>query len=350
MTSKEQPTEPPGSGQRPVLIAAAKEYTHRQDLLDCLICREDVGCVLSSQGYSIYNLDIFPADLADPKHLVQRINEYQPLCVFNLFEGFGSEPWLEASFCEILEKNNLTFTGNPSGALRLCIDKHTLHQQLKTAGIPVPLSYFLKGKETLGTLENISFPLFIKPCREDGSVGIDKKSLVFNEEELQESVTEKLAKFPDGILIQEFLSGPEYCVSFVDNGPFSPVGLWTLDYSRYPECPAYLSYDAKWNENSPEWNLWPEEIDLDYSLKETILHMASRAALVAGCKGYFRVDLRENQGHLFVMDINPNPALTRDSGMARQYMQKGKTYEQLVMKILQLAILNYKKRDDHENN
>jgi D-alanine-D-alanine ligase len=78
--------------------------------------------------------------------------------------------------------------------------------------------------------------------------------------------------------------------------------------------------------------------------------MASRAALVAGCKGYFRVDLRENQGHLFVMDINPNPALTRDSGMARQYMQKGKTYEQLVMKILQLAILNYKKRDDHENN
>ncbi|MDD4551952.1 MAG: ATP-grasp domain-containing protein [Aminobacterium sp.] len=348
MNTKEQSIEPPGCGQRPVFITAAKENTLRQDLLDSLLCREEVGRALSSEGYFVYNLDIFQADMAHPKHLIEHLKNANPLCIFNLFEGFGSAPWLEATFCELLEKNHIPYTGNPSSALRLCIDKFALQSQLKKEGIPVPLTYYLQTREDIAKIHELRFPLFIKPRSEDGSVGIDSKSLVRNEKELQESVEEKLEMFPKGILAQEFLSGSEYSVSFIGNAPFKTIALWTLDYSRYPNVPAYLSYDAKWDEESPEWNLWPEHVDLSGSIKQNILAMASSAAEVAGCKGYFRVDIREHNGNFFVIDINPNPALTRDSGLARQYVKNGGTYEQLVSEILQLAIENSEKRSGHE--
>jgi D-alanine-D-alanine ligase len=48
--------------------------------------------------------------------------------------------------------------------------------------------------------------------------------------------------------------------------------------------------------------------------------------------------MREKDGELFVLDVNPNPDINRDSGFMRQAYAKGYTYEDVIEKILKSAI------------
>lgn len=342
MHSVEQNIEPPSTTLR-LLIAAAKEKTERQDLLDSLICREEVGCALTSRGYSVVDLDVTPHGLDNPSSLFLRVANFQDVCIFNLFEGFGSQPCQEADFCELLEKKGIPFTGNPSHVLRLCLDKWALKLRLRQEGISVPWGICITSSYSSISMgeKKWPFPLFIKPSREDGSVGIDETSLVQNYEELQEQFQKKLPQFPDGLLVEEFLGGSEYSIAFLGNDPYEVVGVSTLDYDRYPALTPFLTYKAKWDKESPDWRLCPEDLELPAAQKELIIGTGAKAAAIAGCKGYFRVDLREKDGHFYVIDVNPNPALTRDSGFARQYTKGGRSYEDLICHIVNLALKDH---------
>ncbi len=315
MHSVEQNIEPPSTTLR-LLIAAAKEKTERQDLLDSLICREEVGCALTSRGYSVVDLDVTPHDLDNPSSLFLRGANFQNMCIFNLFEGFGSQPWQEADFCELLEKRGIPFTGNPSYALRLCLDKWTLKLRLRQQGISVPWGICITSSYS--------------------SISMGEKY-----EELQEQFQKKLPQFPDGLLVEEFLGGSEYSIAFLGNDPYEVVGVSTLDYDRYPALTPFLTYKAKWDKESPDWRLCPEDLELPATQKELIIGIGAKAAAIVGCKGYFRVDLREKDGHFYVIDVNPNPALTRDSGFARQYTKGGRSYEDLICHIVNLALKDH---------
>ena len=100
-----------------------------------------------------------------------------------------------------------------------------------------------------------------------------------------------------------------------------------------------MSYDAKWSPETEDFrSLVPEvELSLVPSIRENILRQSTSAALALGCRGYFRVDLRERNGELFVLDVNPNPDINVDSGFARQAAAAGYAYEDIVEIILKEA-------------
>lgn len=275
--------------------------------------------------------------LFNPEEFKKRIKALEPTCILNRFEGWSEDSTQEIVFARVLEEIGIPFTGNPSAALNLCLDKWNAKEVLRKAGVPVPPGKRIDGPAGIGH-EGLRFPIFLKPCCEDASIGIDERSLVRNEEEFSASAAEKLKNFPKGILAEEFISGKEYTMGMIGNSPYEILGLSVLDHSRHGLTP-YITYDSKWISNTDEYKMIMPSLDESISegTRRRIEDIASRTAEAFGCKGYFRIDMREREGEIYVLDVNPNPDISEDSGFMRQAFKKGYTYEGMLYKLVELA-------------
>jgi D-alanine-D-alanine ligase len=164
---------------------------------------------------------------------------------------------------------------------------------------------------------------------------------VRNKEELLSSLDKKKNEFPRGLMISEFIGGNEYNVGFLSNGKYEVLGISVIDYSKYKNLPHYLTYSAKWEEKSEEFKkIIPDPTYvLAADKKDRIIEIATLAAKTLGCNSYFRVDMREGNDQIYVIDINPNPDINTDSGYIHQAQHKGYKYEDIIEKIVDLALL-----------
>ncbi|MFA6282039.1 MAG: ATP-grasp domain-containing protein [Candidatus Omnitrophota bacterium] len=326
--------------EKPILIAIAKESNQRKDISDVLRCKKAIQNVLLKKNIKAENLFIKKSDFNDSLKLRKIILDRNPWCIFNLFEGFSDEPFREVEFAKIIEMTNIPFTGNPSFALAACLDKAKTKHILKNKGIAVPGGIVVKNIKDL-KISNLVFPVFVKPCSEDASVGIGSDSLVYGREELVDVLRKRLKEFPRGLIVEDFLPGEEYSVAFLGNGPYEVLGVSVINYLRYKNLPQFLTYASKWDKKTNEFKkIKPFRGQMsDKRLKNRIIDIAGKAAKALGCKGYFRIDLREKDGKIFVIDANPNPDINTDSGYVKQAFKYGYSYNKLIKKIIELAVL-----------
>lgn len=325
--------------QKKILVVVGIGNYKSSDTEAVFKCRDAVmDCIRSTQRI-VESFEIHENTFSnEPERIIFQIKELSPDCVFNLFEGFCGNARSEASFAYMLEKNNIPFTGNRSKALEICLDKDKTKKILDANGIAVPGGALIK---TLSDLQHttFSFPAFVKPAFEDASVGIDKNSLVKNNEELFASVSKKLSSFPSGLIVEEFISGKEFNAAFLGEYPYEHLGISSLDYSPHPDCPNYLNFNSKWKDGAVEYEkLMPRVLDrTDPDYRNDIIDISRSAAKALGCSRYFRVDLREKNEKLHVLDVNPNPDISPDSGLARQAAARDIDYSELISKILNNA-------------
>lgn len=330
--------------QRKVLIAIAREKTARGDICAVSVCKNSIEKVLLANGDKPETIFIKKSDFKNKPALKEKILKRNPSCVFNLFEGFSDDPQKEADFVRLLECAKVPFTGNGSFALSACLDKIKTKNILKKNNLPVARGIFVKKTEFNIPKYSI-FPLFVKPAKEDGSCGIERDSLVDNERELAATVKKRLGTFPAGLLIEEFLPGKEYSVAFIGNDKHEPLGVSEIDYIKgvrhdsKDRCVNFLSYDAKWRKETSDYGATIPDYAprLPRKLKEKIIKLSKRAAKVLNCKGYFRVDLREANGKFFIIDVNPNPDINKDSGYIKLAKKRGYAYNEIIEKIIQLS-------------
>ncbi len=337
--------EPPGAGKLPVvLIPFARETAPRRDVEDVFSAVEYAAAALEKRGFRPLAFPVTPEGLSRPQFLARALLENEPLCIFNLFEGFGPDSGAEHRFRELLEELHLPCTGNPASVLKICLSKEKCASFLKAGGIPVPPGVALHpgdGAERAGCL---SFPVFLKPLREDGSVGIDAHSLVSEESSLKEAVARKLESFPSGIYAEVFLPGKEYSVACLGGDPCRVAGVSVIDYEEEAGILPFLDYGSKWEEDSPGYALCPKKADGPRAARAE--ELARAAGRVLGCRGGFRVDLREKEGELFVLDVNPNPDMTPGGGFLRQCRESGIEGEEVILLLLDQALEYHKERDE----
>lgn len=343
-----EPSEPPERIRDAVLVAVGIEDGGRPDVTDGLRCRSHVIEALSHLGIPAAPLDIRREDLSGARSetaFVTQLRERPLSCVFNLFEGFSDDSSLEHEFCRFLEASGLPYTGNGPGALAACHDKARARVLLEKAGVPVPNGICVRRPADLSGVD-FPAPFFVKPAREDGSVGIDGSSLVRSRGELEGVVSRKLSQFPDGLVVEEFLAGREFSVAFLEGNP-DPVGISVIDYDRFPELSPYLNYASKWDQTAPDFVISPRSAEhLPHSLLRRIGALAARSGAILGCRGYFRADIREKRlgGDLRVIDVNPNPDISSDAGFARQAGEAGIPYSDLIARIVALAIERHREK------
>jgi D-alanine-D-alanine ligase len=325
-----------------ILVAAGREETDRTDVVDVLRCRESVLGTLGRLGHRAVPFDVTPGLLDAPGTLEDSLRGHAPDIVFNLFEGFANDAGAEVRFVSFLERSGFRFTGNRAAALAACLDKAAVKTALAARGIPVPEGTLVRSAADLDRTVRTG-AVFIKPRAEDGNVGIDERSYIpagFDDRSFRDRVLEKLALFPQGVIVEEFIHGTEYSVGCLgSNERFETVGVSVMEYSLHPGFTPFYTYEAKWNESAAAYRALTPRVGtpIPPELGRRIELTAEAVREALGLSSYFRIDMREKDGRLHVLDVNPNPDINTDSGLLRQAYTKGYDYDSFIGKILECA-------------
>jgi D-alanine-D-alanine ligase len=286
------------------------------------------------------DFDVTLVPLAPPLERAEReLKNLNTDLVFNLFEGFCGYPETEEVVPPILSKMGILFTGCPGPVLRLALDKAKTKLILQAAGIKTP-DFQLLNPKTLNTFQ-LDYPCIVKPRCEDASNGLSAESVVHDFWALERQVNVISDSYGGNAIVEKFITGREFNATVMGNSEFTVLPVSEIVYSLPPGMPEVLTFDAKWNPDSPYFEgtkpVCPAEIKAEE--QQHIAETITTVYRLLGCRGYARVDLRlDQEGQLNVIEVNPNPDISPGTGAARQAEAAGMTYAQFVEKIVHLAL------------
>ena len=280
--------------------------------------------------------------------VVAALRQQQPDLVFNLCESFAGKSALESNVAALLNLIDLQYTGSSPAGLLVAGDKTLTKKVLGFHGILTPEfgSVYRGAVEWAGELQ---FPLIVKPPQEDASLGITSKSVVNDPKELLEKISELQAEYQSAVLVEQYIPGREFYVGVLGNANAKALPVIELDFSKFPpDKPKIASWAAKWGdagdgtgaEFAGTESIFPE--NLDAALVERMQKIAVEAFQACRLRDYARIDLRvADSGEIYVIEVNPNCYLERESEFARAAARDGLDHAALVQRILELAMGRY---------
>ncbi|HHF1669374.1 TPA: D-alanine--D-alanine ligase [Haemophilus influenzae] len=274
---------------------------------------------LLKQGYNAHPIDPKEYNVANLKK--DGFNR-----AFNILHGRGGE---DGTMQGLLEQIGLSYTGCGVMASALTMDKMRTKMLWKAFGLPVA-DMEVVTRETFSQLDpqavvaKLGLPLMVKPSLEGSSVGLTKVKAV---EELKSAV-EYALKFDNTILIEEWLAGDELTVPVLDNQVLPAIRI-------VPEGEFY-DYEAKYISDNTQYfcpaGLTPER-------EQALAILVKRAYDAVGCRGWSRIDVMcDAKGNFRLVEVNTNPGMTSHSLFPKSAATVGISFEQLVVKILELSV------------
>lgn len=292
--------------------------------------REIEGCLLAAG----HTAELVPVYLGDLSWLDRcRASDL----VFNLCEGINGHARFEDYVVAALELVRVPFTGCRSWPVTICHRKHVANTLLAAAGVPVP-GFAVVHDATVPA--GIRLPVIVKPSMEDASVGIDEGSVCRTEEELRVRLAKVTAQWED-VLVQEYVGGREFNIGFVGTQalPVSEIDFTGLPEGNWP----IVTYAAKWVPGSvyDQHTIPICPARVTPALEAQLVEVARIAwTAMAKCEGYGRVDIRlDDAGRPWVLEVNPDPDLSSDAGLARMGRAFGWDYQTLVMHVVEEALV-----------
>jgi D-alanine-D-alanine ligase len=276
-------------------------------------------------------------DIANLERLVRR---NRPEVVFNLVESFHDDADLEPAVAGFLDLYRIPYTGATPMALAICRRKALLKQLLLASGVLTPRFHQL-WKPKIAVRHGLHYPLIVKPAREDASVGVEGRSVVYDRAELQAQLERVFAEFGAPVLVEEFIEGREFHISILGNDPPEMLPPLEYDFSDLPpDQPTVISYAAKWDPLAEVFHRVAAHCPAEISqrLAKRIEEVALRAYRVSGCRDYARLDLRVSaDNHIYVLEANPNPDLTEGVSFMHCAEEAGYTFSRTLRRIVELA-------------
>jgi D-alanine-D-alanine ligase len=284
----------------------------------------------------------------DVAPLVDALQQSQPDLVFNLAESFGGKSALESNVAALLNLLGLRYTGSSPAGLLLAGDKSLTKKVLSFHGIQTP-EFATVFRGALDWAGDIAFPLIVKPPQEDASLGISSNSVVHDLRELFTRIDELQSTFQQPVLVEQFVDGREFYVGVLGNAQVRALPVMELDFSGFPAgVPRIASWEAKWGDDGAgsgeqfagTRSVFP--VDLGPALVERMQTAAVEAFHALRLRDYARIDLRVTADEqIYVIEVNPNCYLERESEFARAAAEGGLPYDALIARILELAVARY---------
>lgn len=274
---------------------------------------------LLNQGYDAHPIDPKEYNVANLKK--DGFNR-----VFNILHGRGGE---DGTMQGLLEQIGLPYTGCGVMASALTMDKMRTKMLWKAFGLPVA-DMEVVTRETFAELdaqavvEKLGLPLMVKPSLEGSSVGLTKVKAV---DELKSAV-EYALKFDNTILIEEWLAGDELTVPVLDSQVLPAIRI-------VPEGEFY-DYNAKYISDNTQYFC---PAGLTSEREQELALLVKRAYDAVGCRGWSRIDVMcDAKGDFRLVEVNTNPGMTSHSLFPKSAESVGISFEQLVVKILELSV------------
>lgn len=223
----------------------------------------------------------------------------------------------------ILEDHGVAYTGSDPGASARAFDKVIAKECFIEAGIPTPKSAIYEGD--LSVLDELHWPLVVKPARQGSSVGV---SIVHDLASLLQAYAQA-KQFDSQVLVEEFVRGREFTVGLLDGEPLPVVEIRTSH--------DFFDFQAKYTTGAAE-EICPAPLDPVMAMRAKMF--ALRAHDCLGCRDFSRVDLMMNEttGQFFVLEVNTLPGMTANSLLPKAARAAGLEMPALCLQMVELAL------------
>jgi D-alanine-D-alanine ligase len=300
--------------------------------------REQVMDALRKNGH-----EAFLYELSGEKALLDLAKNDADL-VFNLAEAYEGDDSKEPHVAAFLDLLGVRYTGAGPQALFVAQDKALAKKLFSFHGIRTPnFASSYRGK--IDHMDDLEFPLIVKPGWEDGSVGIDVGSVVKSVRELMERIELVQDRFDSPALIEEFIDGREIYVGVLGNGAPEALPPVELDLSKLPKgMPRIAGKEVKWEKGTEAYDVTRSSVarDLPDDLRTRIQATALAAYGALGLRDYGRIDLRVTpKEEIYVIEANANPWLAPEAELAIAAAAANRDYPRLIGEIADRALARY---------
>ncbi|MGI8906520.1 MAG: D-alanine--D-alanine ligase family protein [Candidatus Sumerlaeaceae bacterium] len=290
--------------------------------------------------------EVTPVGFYDDLGVISRaMTEHRPHIAFNLAEDFDGNPLYDQHVVSYLELKKQAYTGcNPRG-LTLAHDKALTKKILSYHHVPMPgFVHFPRGRKVQAP--RLKYPLFVKSGVSEGSVGISQASLVRDFEHLVERVEFIHRQTSSDAITEEYIEGREIYVGVIGNQTLRAYTPWELEMTNLSDGAPLIATDKlKWDlEYQKKMGLVTKPAELSPELAKRCDHLSKRIYHHLHLSGYARLDYRlTSDGHLFLLEANPNPQIAQGEDFADSAAHCGVSYPYLLQKIISLG-LSYTKQ------
>jgi D-alanine-D-alanine ligase len=297
----------------------------------------DVVSTLGQMGHQVWTVGI-ESELGPVR---EAIDERKPHVAFNLIEQFDGYPLFDQHVVSYLELTKQKYTGcNPRG-LTITRDKALTSKILAYHRIHVPHFAVVPIGRSVRVTKRLRFPLFVKSVSDEGSEGIARASLVRDEEALRKRVEFIHEQNRTPALVEEYIEGREIYVGVIGNQRLQAFTPWELIMTNLAEgAPNIATGKLKWDiAYQKKLGVVTRAAKLAPNVKQELERLAKRIYRILGMSGYARVDCRLTEdGHVYVLEVNPNPQIAHQEDFADSAEHCGVKYEALLQRILRLGM------------
>ena len=251
--------------------------------------------------------------------------------VFIALHGrYGEDGTLQGA----LELAGIPYTGSGVLASALAMDKWRTKLVWQAAGVPTPRYELLGGDSDFRAVaERLGLPIMVKPANEGSSIGMSKVSRAADLDEAYALA----ANYDPLVIAEQFIEGPELTAAV--------LGREALPLIRLETPRDFYDYEAKYVADDTRY-ICPCGLPGDE--EREIQRAVIRAFDVLGCRGWGRVDLMlDRAGKPHFLEVNTSPGMTDHSLVPMAARAAGVSFDELCVRILELATVGESKDASH---
>ena len=301
-----------------------------------------IAGALDRAGHEVERIEVSgPAS-----RVIARLEALTPDLIFNTAEGHKGR-MREAFYPSLFEELGIPFTGSGAYALGITLDKILTKRILSTYGVPTPRAR-LVTRATIegGALDDIAFPVIVKPNFEGSSKGISGLfSVCEDAHELSEVVDRQLGRFEAGLIVERYLRGTDVACHLVEGlgggGVLDPV-----EFVIDPQFAGlYNVYDYHLKNVKPQ-HVTVRPAELPAAVIEQIKALTRRIARAMDLKDFGRCEFRVtppsagSAGRGFevhFLEVDALPTLEPGAGIFVGARQRGHEFDDVIRAIVKNA-------------
>ena len=270
---------------------------------------------LRSRGVDAHAFDPAQRDLYELKR------EGFARCFIALHGRGGEDGTIQGA----LEMLGIPYTGSGVMGSAIGMDKWRTKMVWIASQIPTPRFRILNENDNWASVaRELKLPLIVKPANEGSTLGLTKVTKVGQLAAAYELATKK---YKDIALAEQFIDGPEYTASV--------LGEQALPLIRIEAPKGNYDYQNKYFTDDTKYHC---PCGLPKKKEAELQALTLRAFRAVGCRGWGRVDIMlDKRNKPWLLEVNTSPGMTGHSLVPMAARAVGISYEDLCVKILELA-------------
>ena len=264
--------------------------------------------------------EVIPVVIDEKVDIINKVKDLD-FALLALHGKFGEDGTVQS----VLQTLDIPYSGCGPLTSALCMDKDLTKTVLEANGIRTARWLNVKSVEEIDyeAIENIGYPVFIKPTNGGSSVATFK---IYDKEKVQEAVEEGL-KWDTEVMIEEFIDGNEITCPVFDNKLFPVIAI-------KPKSD-FFDYTQKYSENGADEVL----VELEEDLYKEVKEMALKTYKALKCEVYSRIDMIVNkEGTPYILEVNTLPGMTAASLFPKSAKGEGYSFSEFLDLIIETSL------------